>query len=245
MKKKYYPMVYLITMFMSLPTFVSCDDDNDSGNKASSKHIVKIVEEVEEDKVWIYESDITYDSQGRVVRIVTSNAGTSSKVSEITYQYGEEHILSKEVEGSWSETHTYTLENGLIVKDVRNQNGSSKTTTYEYDNNGYMKSLTDQSLGYTQKFVWKDGNLINIGTRSYTYSNTPWNERMIFYIKGSNMDEALWQSGCWGKRPKNLPSRYGDYSYEYTLTGGLVTKVINKWMDRGIEEKAISTLVWE
>ena len=256
--------VYITTFFVSLITCVACDKDNHASedgyrDNVSSKHIVKIVSESEG---YIRESNISYDSQGRITRVISTQ--NSPYVSEIKYQYGEDAVLSEEIEEEtysngqhfrWSELHTYTLVNGLIVKDVEIQTSNSGygdisskiTTTYSYDNNGYMKSLTEwgDNIGNRPKnCIWTNGNLTTMGEDSYFYSSIPWNDKMIFYLKGSNMDSYLWLAGYWGKRPKNLPNN-GHYSYEYTLLDGLVTRAIITSPEYGDSRKNIITFTWE
>lgn len=269
--------ILLASLCVSMSSCGSGDDDNnysnDEGNSAS-KRIVKIVEE---DGGSIYERTFSYDSQGRVIKVVEIENGNSTSTSETNYQYGEQLIISKMVEnGTYSsgqnytrsETHTYTVSNGLIVKDVEVQtyNGSKGSTTnsaFNYDGNGYMSSLESirGSDSHNEKWNWTDGNLTSRELSSlyvgddgelhpelstYSYSNVPWNQHMIYYIKGSNMDGCLWMAGYWGKRPKNMPSNYdSSYFYEYTVTSGLVTKATVTYPGKGHEEKAISTITWE
>lgn len=252
------------------------DDNNYSGGEGSnvSKRIVKIVEE---DGGSIYERSFFYDSQDRVVKIVEVKNGSSTSTSETNYQYGEQLITCKMVENekyssgqSYTrlETHTYTVSNRLIVKDVETQGDNSHTTTttttYSYDNNGYLSSskrIVDNhsSRIYTSNYAWANGNLTSIEEshisdsgesypelRTYTYSNVAWNQHMIYYIKGTNLDAHLWMAGYWGKRPKNLPSNYdSSYFYEYTVTSGLVTKAIITYPGKSHEEKDICTITWE
>jgi hypothetical protein len=269
--------ILLASLCVSMSSCGSGDDDNnysnDEGNSAS-KRIVKIVEE---DGGSIYERTFSYDSQGRVIKVVEIENGNSTSTSETNYQYGEQLIISKMVEnGKYSsgqnytrlETHTYTVSNQLIVKDVEvqgdNSHTTTTTTTYSYDSNGYLSSSKQivgnySSTSYTSNYVWTNGNLTSIEEShvsdsgepypelsTYSYSNVVWNQHMIYYIKGSNMDGCLWMAGYWGKHPKNMPSNYdSSYFYEYTVTSGLVTKATVTYPGKGHEEKAISTITWE
>ena len=236
-----------IVLFLGLTSCGGDDEsDNENGGKASSKRIVKIVEENGE-----YESVFTYDSKGRVVRVVqTEYYSKGSTVSELTYQYSDTHIESYEDDGFWSCTHTYTLLDGLIVKDVEEQfnNGrsvSKMTTIYTYDNDGYMTSLTQRGDGYTDTLdlVWKDGNLMSLAGHSYSYSNIPWHKGMFFYLKGSDMDPYLAPAGFWGKLPKYMPSKdsFNSVNYEYSLSGGFIVEI--KYIEGSYT--MISTYTWE
>ncbi len=259
MKKKLLFLMMLLPM-LAVTTFTSCGDDDESfgGNESShqtSKHIVKTVEE---EGSSIYETTILYDSQGRIVKVDetrTSASGTNGH-SVLTYQYGELAITSNEVMETsysngqiftWSNSHTYTLKNGLIVKDVEVQssNGghpSSTITTYTYDNNGYM--ATSSVNGYTDNFTWTNGNLTCMGEREFTYTNISWPKGMFFYFKGTNMDSYLWPGGFWGKTPKNMPHQdlYKEWTYDYTITNGLITKM--RLIESGSVE-CVVTYTWK
>lgn len=241
-------------LFVSTLAFTACGSDDDvvdNGETSSSKHIVKIIEE--EDGA-IYETIYSYDSQGRVVKVVgTESSASSNSYSERTYQYGESVIISKEVDGLWSESHSYTLENGRIVKDVEKQtyegrNNSTITTLYSYDSNGYLTTISESGSSIdsnTKQIEWTNGNLTSMEGREFKYTNIPWNKGIFFYYKGSNMDSCLWPSGYWGNTPKNMPSQdiNKNWTYNYETSDGLVTKVSITNNKTG--EKAISTIVWE
>ena len=259
MKKTISFLSLLFGLFMCVTVFSACGDDDESfgGNESShqtSKHIVKTIEE---DGSSIYETTFLYDSQGRIVKV--DEIRTSSRTNDhsvLTYQYGELAINSNEVRETsysngqiftWSESHTYTLRNGLIVKDVEVQssNGghpSSTTTTYTYDNNGYM--ATSSVNGYTNNFTWTNGNLTCMGEREFTYTNISWPKGMFFHFKGSNLDSLLWPGGFWGKTPKNMPHQdlYKEWTYDYTITNGLITKM--RLIESGSVEY-VATYTWK
>ena len=219
------------------------EDGNDNGGSTSSKRIVKIVEYANESLE--VESVYTYDSEGRVIRVVQTDYGArgGTTVSEITYQYSDTRIECVEDDGYRSYSHTYTLSNGLIVKEEEKQvnNGridSNNTIIYTYDSDGYMTSITSRGdEAYVVNIDWKDGNLTRLKDHLLSYSNIPWPKGMFFYFKGSGLDSCLWPAGYWGKTPKYLPSKdsFNNVTFEYTLSGGLV-----------VEEKAIdSDIVWK
>ena len=246
------------------------DDDNYSGGEGSNapKRIVKIVTE---EGGSISETTISYDSQGRVIKAVGIENGYRTSTFEMNYQYGELFIISKEIENgtysngqnyTWSETHTYTVSNRLIVKDVEVQtsNGNKETTnrTFSYDNNGYMSSLESisSSGSYNEKWNWTDGNLMSTDRiyqwgserRTYSYSNVPWNKSMLFGLKGTNIDGYLWTAGYLGKCPRYLPSSYNNgyiHNYQYTVSDRLVTKVTDTFSENGHEKINITTITWE
>ena len=234
--------------------FVACGgDDGDEkggGGGGSSQHIVKMIDEDGSSK---YEYSISYDGQGRVSRIVTSQTGSYLSSTETTYQYSADQIITKSVYESKgytsNETHTYTLANGLIVKDVDVQNSYRATTTFSYDADGYLASMSEWGDGIessTKNFVWKDGNLTQLDGRSWTYSSTPWPKGMFFYYKGTNMDKVLFALGYLGKTPKTMPSKYDSgsgtgWTFEYAVSGGVITMMtIN---NKG--NKEVTSYVWQ
>ena len=276
MKKTISFLSLLFGLFVCVTVFSACggDDEPSSGGNSgsgssetpqSSKHVVKIT--TEEGNAF-YESSFSYDSQGRVTKIIEteSGAGTNSH-SEKTYQYGEMLIISKmKGEGTYSngqsftrtESHSYTLENGRIVKDEEiqayNGNSSSSIETFSYDANNYLSSISRKGSNYdseTKKLTWSDGNLIKLGNRLFEYSNYPWAKGFPFYLKGSNTDANLFAMGYYGNIPQNLPSKYtysetSGYTYEYSFDGSSVTKVvITPFVETNKSQKSISTIVWE
>lgn len=263
MNKRFSFLSLLLGLFICVTVFSACGSDNEpssGGNSGSgssetpqsSKHVVKITTE---EGSSFYESSYTYDSQGRVTKIIGTESGTSTNsYSEIEYQYGEMLIVSKMKEKgtysngqsfTFSETHSYTLENGRIVKDEEKQNSSSSTDIFSYDANNYLTSIDTKIL------TWSDGNLIKLGDRSYEYSSYPWPKGFPFSLKGSNMDANLIAIGYYGNIPKNLPSKYtysetSGFTYEYSFEGGYVTKVvITPFVETNKIHKSISTIIWE
>lgn len=274
MKKSLSILSLLFGLFVCATIFCACsksDDDNSSGgNSGSSKHIVKTITE---EGGSIYESTPTYDSQGRVTKVIGTESGTNGFFrSEMTYQYGETLIITKEVEEgtlsngqsrSWSETHAYTIENGRIVKDEEKQGSQidggqwhyhSWTDTFSYDANNYLSSIRTEysdTESETSTITWSNGNLIKLGDRSFEYSNYPWPKGFPFYLKGSNTNGVLFSMGYYGNIPKNLPSKlsYSEtsgYTYDYTFEGSYVTKAVaTRFVENNKSDKSISTIIWE
>jgi hypothetical protein len=277
MNKRFSFLSLLLGLFICVTVFSACGSDNEpssGGNSGSgssetpqsSKHVVKIT--TEEGNAF-YESSFSYDSQGRVTKIIEteSGAGTNSH-SEKTYQYGEMLIVTKSVmevtysngqSSSLSESHSYTLENGRIVKDeeIQAYNGNSSssiTETFSYDANNNLSSISRKGSNYdseTKNITWSDGNLIKLGNRAFTYSNHPWTKSFPLSLDGSNMDAYLFSIGYYGNIPKNLPSKTytsetSGATYDYTLEGNYVTKVVvTPLVETNKSQKSISTIVWE
>lgn len=239
-------------LLMSTLAFTACGGDDDSTESSSSdnqslKRLTKIISEKGSN---ITVRLFSYDSEGRIVKIVETSSNSNS---ERTFQYGESNIISKwEIKYSNSSTqstsHTYTLENGMIVKDVElfthsAATASTSTTIYSYDSNGYMtskskyQSITDDTrINY---LTWEDGNISKIGDNAYTYSNTPWVKGFPIYWGG--IDPYLFSFGYFGKTPKNSPDTEGDYTYDYTLEGSYVTKIV----ETNTYTQTVNTLFWE
>ena len=277
MNKRFSFLSLLFGLFVCVTAFSACggdDEPSSGGNSGSgssdtpqtSKHVSKIITEEGNS---IIESTLTYDSQGRVTKIIATESGTGTNSrSEKTYQYGEMLILTKEVEeGKFSngqsyvrsESHSFTIENGLIVKDVRdyiyNEGSSDKTTrTFSYDANKYLSSISrsyPDTDSETKAITWSDGNLTKLGNNSFEYSSYSWAKGFPFYIEGSNVDEILFANGYYGNIPKNLQSKTytsetSGYTYDYTLEGNYVTKVvITPFVETNKDHKSIMTIIWE
>lgn len=236
MKKTIFKCALFMAMITSIATIVSCGDDNEKtgggdNGTTTSKHIVKMVEE------WYssYENRkgeethlFFYDSQGRIVEVDNGNR-------RIHYTYSDNTIRSM----STNENHTYTLSNGLIIRDDYSSYGDHGTINYTYDKDGYLinssESVTEHGSIYARKVEWKNGNITKIyydgvEHNNFEYTNLPWPKNYFFYLKGLVVDQNLLPLGVWGKTPKNLPSKniYEDriITYDYTIENGTITKII-------------------
>ena len=275
MKKTISFLSLLFGLFVCVTAFSACggdDEPSSGGNSGSgssdtpqtSKHVSKIITEEGNS---IIESTLTYDSQGRVTKIIATESGTGTNSrSEKTYQYGETLILTKEVEEGKlpngqsyvrSESHSFTIENGLIVKEEEKNtyDGVDHTTpthTFSYDANKYLSSISrsyPDTDSETKAITWSDGNLTKLGNRSFEYSSYSWAKGFPFYIEGSNVDEILFANGYYGNIPKNLQSKTytsekSGWTFDYTIEGNYVTKVvISHFTDTS--KTQTRTFVWE
>ena len=254
MKKNLSILSLTLGLLMCVTAFSACGGDDESSSGVppqSSKHIAKII--TEEGNTF-YEYSFTYDSQGRVIKVIETRTGTgTNSYSETEYQYGEMLIVSKmKREGTYSNgqpfthtlSHSYTLENGLIVKDKEQQNGSTSTDTFSYDSNNYLSSISSKII------TWSEGNLTELGDTSFEYSNNLWVKGFFLGLDGSNMDECLFAKGYYGNIPKYLPSksswRTSGETYDYTVKGSYVTKVvITPFVEDNKRHKSTSTIIWE
>lgn len=271
MKKFLSIMSLTIGLLMSTTAFVACgssDDDSTGGSGSDMQPSKRITKIIEEDGDYLYERTLSYDSQGRVTKIVETKSGVNTNgLKETTYQYGETLILSKMVEEGYNSSNTFsrsqshTLENGRIVKDVDIQTTNNKaeiTTTREfsYDSNNYLSSESHTTTGSasgggTKMFTWSDGNVIKVGNHSFEYSNYSRAKGIPLYLDSSNTDEYLFAMGYYGNIPKNLQSKtyYSSESgstYDYTFEGSYVSKiVITPFVETSKAHKRTMTFIWE
>ena len=200
--------VALFTVLMSV-SFSACggsdDDDNNGGGDTPSvsKHLVKITMQEGNNT---FCNEYTYDSNGRVVKVVNKKNGNDSGHTIYTYT---DNLIVKEQYYTGSNTVSetrYELENGLIAKKTY----GGKNINYTYDN-GYLATLTRSKGGALYNFTWKDGNILNKKSADseaedsyeYTSYSTPQNFIYLDYI--DDVDSEL--ASFYGKSPKNLPSK--------------------------------------
>ena len=197
----------------------------------SSKRVVKITQSGTSS---IFTDEFTYDSQGRVIKIVGKKNG--NKDFEEEYIYSETLIICNHTyynsSGSTSTSVTrYVVDNGRIVSE-RGQNSDSDRYTYTYDSDGRLSSVIVASeTSKAKEVVWKNGNIVKIGSRNFEYGNLSWCNPIGFTLKGSDMEAALVISGYYGKMPKNMPTmcingESGSVTtYEYSTSGGVIVMV--------------------
>ncbi len=259
---------------MVLPMMVACggDDEPSSGgdNGPTPKHIIKIKQY---ERYINDEYILSYDSQGRVSKVVektkNNDGSLGSKTQTTTYQYGEAFIqLDVIYEQKFSdgqlytgtETYSYTLENGRIVKEVEKHGSSTRTKIFSYDANNNLTSVSNPNT--TMLYEWSDGNLTKVDEgysysnywRSYEYTNYQWPKGFIMYLESSYLDACLLAMGYYGNIPKNLPSRNyttknGGYcAYDYTFEGSYVAKVVKSDVSPETHQPMSATtmtFVWE
>ena len=268
MKTMNFKVALMMAAVIGSTAFVSCssdDEESPKGGGTTSKRIVKMTWS-DGDEIDITTFD--YDSQGRVVKeIVTDIYGSSEHTYTTTYAYVENTIISKTGDWNDGETYTYTLSDGLIIKEVENyKNGSYSSTdtyNYTYDSNGYLKTYiseddkteftwTDGNLTkYTE--VWDDGYSTGYSTTTVSYSDILWPKNWMHYWKGTNINQVLEPLGAWGKMPKYLPKKFvrvydgtsREWTLDYTIENGEIVKVIYQSIEDGEISTEITTIEWE
>ena len=257
--------VALFTVLLSV-SFTACGDDegNDgSGDKPSiNKRLVKVTTQ---EGSSTFSDEFTYDSNGRVVKVVNKKNGNNS--GHIIYTYTDNLIVKKQYyTGSSSVSETqYELENGLIAK----KSYGKKYINYTY-NNGYLATLTRSKGGVTRNFTWKDGNLQSLKSvdseseESYEYTSYATPKDFIYLDFIDDVDGEL--APFYGKSSKNLPSKRIDvnvndvssignpnatekvtevFSYDWTMKDGLPVKLIVTEEDQYSPSTMIVDFEWE
>lgn len=257
---------------MALPMMVACGGDNDGVDNTinGSNKGKRISMIVEEHGNTITESVFAYDSQNRIVKVVSTEKDETPSVKTITYTYGETFIKEKKVIKGRNRSNNpytneyyyeYTLSNGLItgMTDKSNNTSSNFSVKFTYDPNGYLVKYDE---GYQiSTLEWTSGNLVGIEILSpynntstfynYSYSSTPWMKGYCFDI--NYPDKYLTSQGYFGRLPQTLPSKEVresqtmgvggyEYNYEYRFTDGLLTKV-TKTRDDGYIR--FENITWE
>ena len=267
----------LFGLFLCVTVFSACggDDESSSGDNngsgsipQTSKHVAKIITE---DGSRIFESTYTYDSQGRVIKVISTESATYENIRTVTtYQYGETVILLKEDEEvieksqsfNKSRSYAYTVENGRIVK----YKDGSTIYTYSYDANNYLSSVCIEynNESRTVNITWSNGNPIKAGNVTYSYSNYDRVKGSGFSLSGCGMNGSLGNYGYYGNTPRNLLSKssnrsaltdeeikeneyaLNEWSYEYTFQDNYITKIIyTPTKENNKNHKTISTIIWE
>lgn len=266
MKRLGFISILLLAVLM-MPMMVSCgdDDDNSGSDSTNGKRITKIVEET---KSTIREYSFTYDDKGRIIEMeINANSAKETGTYKRFFQYGETLIISKvETTGSYSSrysetTHTYNLSDGKIILDTETYKNASRKTAFTYDSNGYMQSIlqypfADSDEHSTSNLIWESGNLttwkyLEYDIKDWEYTDMIWPKGILFDVLNSiipNTDPILLSKGFYGGLPKNLLSRYYNNTYQYSLTDGLVTKIIKftePISSEGDTETSVITYTWE
>lgn len=244
MKKTIFKCALFMAIIMCMSTIISCGDDDEQtgggGNGTnSSKHIVKMEYKYYNsygEETWLF----LYDSKGRIVDVDEGS-------DQIHYTYSDNTIKSFKSSSKYYGNHTYTLSNGLIIRDdYRVDAHNYGTTNYTYDKDGYLISISsedgdgDQVNRDVHRVEWENGNITKIihnddheHEHIFEYTNLPWPRNWFMDIDGLSVDEYLTPLGVWGKTPKNLPSKvvYNYYIdiYDYTIENGMITKMIHTW----------------
>ena len=217
----------LLLIMLCTFVFVACSDDDD---KDDDKPI----------------------DRGRLINKITESYKNDSRPNEYTFEYDAQGRVTKRDAGGHVHTYTYT-QNSIIFKDYYenefsvqieyklNDKGlitlASETTSsdlahpnvtnYTYNENNQLINVGDETL------TWKDGNIVSIGTDSYTdytYNQTEYNGYLLDLLLpggSDNINLILMDYGYMGQRCKNLIATDSDGCYEYTFDKeGYITKIV-------------------
>ena len=257
--------VALLTVLVSVSFFACGDDEDDGGNgdkpSPTNKRLVKITTE---EGNTTFCNEYTYDSKGRVVKVVNKKNGNNT--GHTIYTYTDNLIVKKQyyTSGSVVNETQYELENGLIVKK-----SYGKYIHYTY-NNGYLATLTRSKGGVLYNCTWRDENLQSLksvddeGGDSYEYTSYATPKDFIYQDHIDDVDSEL--APFYGKSSKNLPSkrikvRVNDiasvsspdatetvtevFSYDWTMKDGLPVKLIVTEEDQSSPSTMMVDFEWE
>ncbi len=117
-----------------------------------------------------------YDDKGRLLSYVgdLENYSTAMK-HEFSYN-SNSVVINNRTTGC---TYTYTLEDGVIISAVKEENSNIEEYTFEYNNeNRLVKIIRSSNTGstYYEELTWQNNNLVRIynsygEVKEYTYSN--------------------------------------------------------------------------
>ena len=182
-----------------------------------------------------YQSPVTYDAQGRVTFI-----DTYSGYLTLSYAYNGPIITETVNEGGFLRITNYTLDNN---NRIVSQAEGDDITTFIYDGQGYL--LESQQSGYTVKYKWQNGNLIetegfnsgisagNKATYSYYDDTAPDTYQIVLdelykykgrlsrnllkeVVRGSNKETYAYEKDSNGRVSKVVMTDFG-YTYTYDL----------------------------
>ncbi len=163
----------LVAIAMSA-AFVACSDDDEGIGKTSSKgkRLVSFSwDEVEagEESVNPYTWNVTYDSDGRVVALISPN-----HVRSYYYTWGN-NTLREEwyFEGELEEELTYYITNGLVSRYTVDNFGYE--ISYEYDSHDRLVSVDIPERGDERRVnvLWEDGLFVKFEEYD-DQSSEPW-----------------------------------------------------------------------
>ena len=229
-------------------TITACSSDkNDSGSEVKEKRLVRWTETSGSSA---YNYFVDYNSKGQIVQVkLVLSSGSASSVN---YAYENNKITKS----SGSSTFTFTLSNGRIV--------TGASSDFKYDEDGQLISVTSSDKN-TAQYEWSDGNIVK-KTYSYDSSSEYMSCRYTYSEYSSSMLPQFSSIGEWvlesqgfiGKRNRNLPSKVTTFdddffaynnsstSYDYTIEGGVVTKVIaTSTNSSGVVSTSTIDFIWE
>lgn len=232
---------------MTVISLFGCSDGNDDNNNTVSpngKHLVSIYMTGPGNSK---KEVITYDFLGRVSMLTQHIYGNDGGISSHAYKYTYTDTLITVQSVSASDglangpQYDYTYKNGRVVEQTVYMGRFPNIEPYNYDAEGHLTAI-GQNLYNT--YEWSNGNLVKMplggAIVEYTYSSIS-NTIPNIVTYGDPMLE--WK-GYYGKRTPFLPSRaklyayvakglfddpelvcYESLDYNYTMLGGVVTKV--------------------
>lgn len=248
MKKNFFILSALLSVFCCSVAFTSCsdDDDDDNSNPSESnvnitqKNLVKVTTVLPVNgstDVFVY----NWSDNKLMSSVWTANIYDSTYVFETTYDYGQAGVVTVH-NGITSSVDSYELgENGMakFLEDKDDYgNVNQQTINYNSDNQisvmYYYYHSTSSSFESRDTMVYEydaNGSLIkDYQGNVYSYSSNMKLNKGNLGFYNNNIDTDL-ICGFWGAGSKYLPASCVDedglnYTYDWVLDGdGYPTKV--------------------
>lgn len=142
-------------------SFAACSDDDDeknagggAGGNGSSSYYVSRIDFG--DPYYNYAANYEYDEQNRLITMFDA-------ADTVSFRYVDNQVICESTESDYDDYYTYRLnDKGYAVE-------SKDGSTFEYDSNGYLLKVEDES--YTIYYTWKDEDMVEMQVYYY-YGNT-------------------------------------------------------------------------
>ena len=229
-KIKFYSLAVATMLSSFFLLSCSSDDGGSNGTYEPTKRIKKMTE-VYPSGIIKYECSFTYNTEGQIIKVDSKQYSGNNSYTRYTYTftYSSKSIICHESTSTGNERdRIFNLSNGLIIDNA------------SYDDNGYLTSKDGN------KYVWENGNAVEIGTNVIQYSNII---RPQHWMSSGNYRQVLEAYGYYGKTSKNLeshvipPTSASPYyeKYDYTVENGYITK----YTYTSGTSSTTTTIIWE
>jgi YD repeat-containing protein len=153
--------------------------------------------------VFVYTYNYNYDSHGRPALTQIYNY-MGQPDSKITYNYNGQTLLVNYYDSASVniiQSDTFSLNNQGYVSST-----NEGTTTYGYDNNGYLVSETTSGIPYI--YGYDNGNMIGVTGNEITYSSKPESRdySFVYSLSGQSYLTDYSLATLFGRSNTNLPS---------------------------------------
>lgn len=221
--KKLHSTIMMLALMTMAWSFSACGGDDENVEQETPSSFGKRLIGVNERG---YRYEYSYDSLGRVTKIISIYIPKGNKKVTNTFAYADNSIVETIYDGDISYQEKYTLKNGRIIKVY---DGDTKNT-YEYNyENGYL--VLEMEPSRQLQYSWSDGNLMGVDyenektTETYEYTDYMCPPGFFPFGHNAEMCRHWGVSGLLGKTMKNLPSKHTEdiftYLYDWVIQDGL------------------------